>query len=141
MLKNQKYFFYLMKTAAVVSFVNLFVLHIYPVFLPFSSFSIIRNLFIGFATDSDYRMVISMLLCALLFWTPAAISKQKIFLPLLSFLYLIFDILILFTILANGKNNGYWLLYILEMLLSAALLVPLGKYCWNRVGNKPDKKD
>ena len=86
-------------------------------------------------------MVISMLLSALLFWTPAAISKQKILLPLLSFLYLIFDILILFMVLANGKNNGYWLLYILEMLLSAALLVPLGKYCWNRVGNKPDKKD
>ena len=125
-----------MKTVAVVSFVNLFVLHIYPVFLPFSSFSIIRNLFIGFTTDSDYRMVISMLLCALLFWTPAAISKQKILLPLLSFLYLIFDILILFMILVNGQNKGYWLLYILEMLLSAALLVPLGKYCWNRVGNK-----
>ena len=125
-----------MKTAAVVSFVNLFVLHLFPVFLPFSSF-----LFIGFTTDSDYRMVISMLLCALLFWTPAAISKQKILLPLLSFLYLIFDILILFMILANGRNNGYLLLCILEMLLSAALLVPLGKYCWNRVGNKPDKKD
>ncbi len=137
MLKNQKYFLPLLKTVSIVSFVNLFVLHLFPVFLPFSSFSIIRNLFIGFAADSDYQMVISMLLCALLFWTPAAISKQKLFLPLLSFLYLIFDVLTLFLILVNGQNNGYWLLYILEMALSIVLLVPLGKYCWNRVGNKP----
>lgn len=140
MLKNQKYFLPLLKIVSVVSFANVVVVWWLPYVLPLSSFTIVQSARLAFITGNHGAAAISLLLCVLLYWTTVSVRKQHILWPLLSFLYLLYDCVHLFRLLSDGRSNGYWLGYGIEMVLSVALLVPLGKYCWNCLGNKPHNK-
>lgn len=137
MLKNRKYFLPLLKIVSIVTFTNVIVIWWFPYVLPLSSFTIVQNAGTAFAAGRSGAAIVSLLLCALLYWTTVSIRKEKILLPLLSFLYLLFDCVILLRLLTDGQNDVHWVSCILEMALSLALLIPLGRYCWNRVGNKP----
>ncbi len=141
MLKNQKYFLLLLKTVSVVSFINVVVVWWLPYVLPLSSFTIVQNARLAFISGRNGAVAVSLLLCVLLYWTAVSIRKQHILWPLLSLLYLLFDCIHLLRLLTDGRNNGYWFGYSIAMVLSLALLVPLGKYCWNRVGNKPHSQE
>ena len=101
--------------------------------LQLSSFSAIRLTWIGMAIGGVWLAPIGVLICALLFAAALSVRGQRIILPILSLLYLIYDFGTVLSAIFSTLDNGfrYWKRYIVPLLVPFVLIVLLGIYGWD----------
>ena len=126
----------LLTIVSAVSLINVFVMYWFPINIPFSSFSAVRLTFVALIEKRYYLILVSALICVLLFLSTLSVRRQHVFLPVLSLMYLIYDLVRVFVLLVNGLGDGYWKTYIIQTIVSIALIVLLCVYCFGRQGNK-----
>jgi len=114
-----------------ITLINVIVIYWIPINVPLSSFSAVRIAVVALIEKRYYLILVSGLICAWLFLTTIAIRRQHILLPGLLFLYLMYDFVILLSLFVDGLDDGYWKTYIIQIIVSIALIVLLCIYCWN----------
>ncbi len=125
----------LLTIVSVSSLINVFVMYWFPINIPFSSFSAVRLTFIAFIEKRYYLIMVSILICVLLFLSAFFVRRQHIILPSLSLLYLIYDFAIVFSLFVDGLEDGYWRTYVVWLIVAIVLIVLLCIYCWNGLRN------
>ena len=130
--------FFLKIGLAIVAFVTLFnILSMYwiPVRIPVSSFSAVRIMFIAIAEKRFYLVPVSVLICVMLFLSCISIHKQKFVLPCVASLYLTYDLVVLFLVMIDSQEYGYWRNYMIETIISIVLLSLLIIYIVNWISS------
>ena len=125
----------LLAIVSVISLINVFVMYWFPINIPISSFSAVRLTAVAFIEKRYYLILVSILICVLLFLSTISVRRQRIILPGLSLLYLIYDFAIVLPLFVDGLDDGYWRTYIVRIIVSIALIVLLCIYCWNSLRN------
>ena len=121
----------LLTIVSTVSLINVFVMYWFPIKFPLCSFSAVRLTVVAFIEKRYYLILISALICVLLFLSTLSVRRQHIILPSLSLLYLIYDFIIVFSLFIDGLDDGYWTMYIVHTVISLILIVSLCVYCWS----------
>ena len=114
---------------SIITLFNIVILYWAPVIIPFSSFSAVRLMFVALIENKYWLILPSVLICALLFLTPVFAYRCHILLPLLSLMYLIYDLIIVLSLLIDGLGDGYWRMYIIQTVVTATLIVSLCTNC------------
>ncbi len=132
MLKgSQKCLTVLLTIVSIVTIINVLIMFWFPILIPLSSFTVLRNMFIGLIEKKYYLIIVSALICLLLFVSGISVRRQRILLPVMSLMYLIYDLIRVFILLIDGLGDGHWSVYIIQTIVSIVLIVLLGAYCWN----------
>ena len=124
----------LLTTVAIATSINILLMYWIPTNIPLSSFSAVRMSFIAFIEKRYYLIIVGLLVGLLLLLTTFAIRKQQVFLPVLSLIYLIYDFIKVLALLINGFYDGYWIMYIVQTIVTAVLIVLLCTYCLMNIG-------
>lgn len=122
---------FLLTIVSTASLINVFVMYWFPINIPLSSFSAVRLTFVAFIEKRYYLILVSTLICVLLFLSTLSVRRQHIIFPVLSLMYVIYDFVIVFSLLVDGLGDGYWRTYIIQTIVSIALIVLLCIYCLN----------
>lgn len=125
----------LLAIVSTVSLMNIFVMYWFPINIPISSFSAVRLTVVAFIEKRYYLILVSVLICVLLFLSTLSVRRQHIIFPSLSLLYLIYDFIIVMLLFADGLDNGYWKTYIIRTIISIPSIVLLCAYCLNYLQN------
>ena len=125
----------LLTIVSVASLINVFVMYWLPINIPLNSFSAVRLTAVALIEKRYYLILVSLLICVLLFLTTISIRKQHSLFPVLSLLYLIYDFVIVLSLLIDGLGDGYWRMYIIQTVVAVTLIVLLCIYCWNGLRN------
>ena len=88
----------LLTIVSTVSLINVFVMYWFPINIPLSSFSAVRLTFVAFIEKRYYLILVSALICVLLFLSTLSVRRQHIILPGLSLLYLTYDFIIVLSL-------------------------------------------
>ena len=132
----------LLTVTSVFTFINLLTMPLFPTLIPLSSFSAVRIMFVAFVEKQYYLIPVSVLICALPFLATISIRRQRIVLPLLSLMYLIYDFIIVFSLLIDGLNDyGQWRTYVVQTLIAVALILSLCIYCWSILQTKLNRRN
>ena len=121
----------LLTIVSAVSLINVFVMYWFPINIPLCSFSAVRLTVVAFIEKRYYLILVSVLVCVLLFLSTLSVRRQHIILPSLSLLYLIYDFIIVLSLFIDGLDDGYWRTYIIRTIVAIALIVLLCVYCLN----------
>lgn len=132
---SKKILFVLLMTVSVVTFINVLVMYWFPINIPISSFTAVRLTVVAFIEKRYYLILFSILICVLLLLSALSVRRQYVVLPSLSLLYMIYDFIVVMSLLVNGLDDGYWRTYIIRIIISIALIVLLCIYCWNGLRN------
>lgn len=124
-----KYLTLLLVIVSIASLLNLLIMYWLPILIPISSFSVVRITVFAFIEKRYYLILISMLICVVLFLSARSVQRQHIVLPSLSLLYLIYDFIIVLSLFIDGFYDGYWKTYIIQIITLILLLVLLLVYC------------
>ena len=125
----------LLTIVATVSLTNVFVMYWLPINIPISSFSAVRLTVVAFIEKRYYLILVSIFICVLLFLSTLSVRRQHFILPSLSLLYLIYDFIVVMSLLVDGLDDGYWKTYIIRTIISIPLIVLLCVYCLNYLQN------
>lgn len=125
----------LLTIVSTVSLINVFVMYWLPIRIPISSFSTVRLTAVAFIEKRYYLILFSILICVLLLLSALSVRRQYVVLPSLSLLYMIYDFIVVMSLLVDGLDDGYWRTYIIWIIISIALIVLLCIYCWNGLRN------
>ena len=128
-------------TVAIATSINIQLMYWIPTNIPLSSFSAVRMSFIAFIEKRYYLIIVGLLVGLLLLLTTFAIRKQQVFLPVLSLIYLIYDFIKVLALLINGFYDGYWIMYIVQTIVTAVLIVLLCTYCLMNIGGSRNTGD
>ena len=131
----------LVTTVAIATSNNILLMYWIPTNIPLSSFSAVRMSFIAFIEKRYYLIIVGLLVGLLLLLTTFAIRKQQVFLPVLSLIYLIYDFIKVLALLINGFYDGYWIMYIVQTIVTAVLIVLLCTYCLMNIGGSRNTGD
>ena len=131
----------LLTTVAIATSINILLMYWIPTNIPLSSFSAVRMSFIAFIEKRYYLIIVGLLVGLLLLLTTFAIRKQQVFLPVLSLIYLIYDFIKVLALLINGFYDGYWIMYIVQTIVTAVLIVLLFTYCLMNIGGSRNTGD
>ncbi len=121
----------LLISESIVTFVNALMMYWIPIIIPLSSFSAMQNMLAAFIEKRYFLILVSALICVLLFLSAISVRRQHVLLPVLSLMYLIYDFVIVFSLLINSLGDGYWRTYIIQTIVSISLIVLLLVYCGN----------
>ena len=136
MLKySTKWLTILLASVSTVSLINVFVMYWFPINIPISSLSAVRLAVIAFIEKRYYLIPVSVLICGLLFLSALSVRRQQIILPSVSLLYLIYDFIIVMSLLINGLDDGYWKTYIIRTIISISMIALLCIYSLNYLRN------
>ena len=114
---------------SVTTFVNVIALYWIPINVPLNSFFAVRLAFVAMIESRYYLSFISLLISALLFLSAISIRRKRIILPMLTFVYIMYDYIIVWLLAIDGLHDGYWRTYIIRMSVSTILIVLLCVYC------------
>lgn len=134
MLKNKKnQLVTLWAIFSISSLINVLILYWIPTLLPIGSYCSVYLAGISFIEKRYYLFVISLLICIVLLLTTFSIKKDRLFLPILSLVYILFDLLIVFYRFVLSLSDGIFILFIGQLVVLTTLTVLLCKYCWRRL--------
>lgn len=91
---------------SIITFFNSIIIYWAPVIIPFSSFSAVRLVFLAFIERYYWFIVLSLLICILLFLTAVSVYRRQILLPAFSLIYLIYDFITVVSLLIDGLARG-----------------------------------
>lgn len=115
---------------SIITLFNSIIIYWAPVIIPFSSFTAVRLVFLAFIEKYNWLIFLSLLICILLFLTAVSVYRRHILLPILTLMYLIYDLIIVLSLLIDGLGDGYWRMYIIQAVVTATIIVLLCTYCW-----------
>lgn len=116
---------------SIITLFNVIIVYWFPVIIPFSSFVVIRLMFLAFIEKTYWFILLSLLICALLFLTALSVHRRHILLPILSLMYLIYDFVTVLSLLIGRIDDyGYWKTYIVPIIVPIILIVLLCIYLW-----------
>ena len=118
-------------SVSITTLFNSIIIYWIPIIIPLSSFTAIRLVFFAFIEKYYSLLIFVFCICILLFLTAVSVYKRHFLLPILSLIYLIYDFVIVFSLLIDGLGDSYWKPYIIQTLILIALIVLLCIYCWN----------
>lgn len=121
---------------SIITLFNVIIIYWFPVTIPFSSLVAIRLMFLAFIEKAYWLILISLLICVLLFLTAVSVHRRHILLPILSLMYLVYDFIIVLSMLIDGLQDGYWRMYIIQTVVAITLIVLLCVYCWTCLRKK-----
>ena len=119
----------LLTIVSAVSIINVFVMYWFPINIPFSSFSAVRLTFVALVEKRYYLILISALICILLFLSAVSVRRRYFLTPFLSLIYLTYDLARILTLLVDGFGDGYGKPYIIQTMILVTLIVLLCIYC------------
>ena len=131
-------------TISIVSFSNLLIIYWLPIKLPLSSFSCIRLMVFAIIEKQYYLIFVSFIICVIFMLTALSIYKKSILFPVILFLYLLYDFIIVMLLLINNLKYGYWVNYIshtIVLLISIILLCVYFVDCAKDRFNKNTKEN
>lgn len=120
----------LLSLVSIITLFNSIIIYWVPVIIPFSSFAAVRLVFLAFIEKYNWLIFLSLLICILLFLTAVSVYRRHILLPILTLMYLIYDLIIVLSLLIDGIGDGYWRMYIIQAVVTATIIVLLCTYCW-----------
>lgn len=115
---------------SIITLFNSIIIYWSPVIIPFSSFTAVRLVFLAFIEKIYWLILLSLLICVLLLLTTVSVCRRHVLLPILSLMYLIYDLIIVLSLLIDGLGDGYWRMYIIQTVVKATIIVLLCIYCW-----------
>lgn len=138
MLKySQKCLSALLIVLPVATVASMLMLLVFPIDIPLKSFFAFRVAFIGLMEKQFYLILLSVLICALLFLSALAVRKQQILLPALSLAYLLYDCYTVLSFLVDSLDDDeYWTTYIPQALVLIIVVALLGLYCFACIRNR-----
>ena len=83
---------------SVTTFVNVIALYWIPINVPLNSFFAVRLAFVAMIESRYYLSFISLLISALLFLSAISIRRKRIILPMLTFVYIMYDYIIVWLL-------------------------------------------
>lgn len=121
-----------------ITFINISILYWIPIKIPLSSYSAFGLMFVAFAEKAYFLIIISFLICVLLFISACAIQKQQIIVPSFLFVYLLCEssrVIYLFVdeLYANKYFMPTYFWYVIQCLI---LIVFMGIYFFLRWKHK-----
>lgn len=132
---NERLLIGFLGSVSITTLFNSIIIYWIPIIIPFSSFTAIRLVFFAFIEKYYWLLIFVFCICILLFLTAVSVYRRHILLPILSLIYLIYDFVIVFSLLVDGLGDSYWKPYIIQTLILIALIVLLCIYCWNGLRN------
>lgn len=127
--KNNTTLKIILAVCSLTSLINILMMYWLPIIIPTTSFLALRIAFVSFAEKRYYLLVISVLICVGLFITIFSINKHRIFLPILTLIYIFGELSIVFFLFVDGLGDGYWITYVMQLVVLVTLIVLLYKYC------------
>lgn len=121
---------------SIITLFNVIIGYWFPVIIPFSSFVAIRLMFLAYIEKAYWLILLSLLICVLLFLTAVSVHRRHILLPILSLVYLVFDFIIVLSVAMDSLQYGYWKTYIVQAVVPVTLIVLLCVYCWTYLRKK-----
>lgn len=120
---------------SVAVFINMIMLCWNPIYVcgELCSYTAMRLEFIAFAERRYYLIPICIFIVVMLFYTAVSIKRKQILFPILSFLYLAYDMIVLFVWLIEDLCDGgflFWV-YLIPALVDVTLIILIGVYCWS----------
>ena len=116
---------------SIITFLNSIILYWVPIIIPFSSFAAVRLVVLAFIEKHYWLILLSLLVCVLLFLTTVSVYRRHILLPILSLTYLIYEFIVVLFQLIDGLGDGYWKMYIVQTVVTTTIIVLLCTYCWS----------
>ena len=116
---------------SITTLFNSIIIYWIPIIIPISSLTAVRLVFLAFIEKYYWLLLFCFLICLLLFLTAVSVYRRHILLPILSLIYLIYDLVRVFVLLVNGLSDGYWKTYIVQTLILIVIIVLLCVYCLN----------
>jgi len=125
---------------SAVSVINIITMYWLPFMLPIGFFSAIRLTVVALIEKQYYLILVSLLICTLLLSSAFSIHRQHILLPVLSLVYLVYDFIVVLSLLMNGLVDGYWKTYVIYSIVLIVLIILLfiylkGVFLKNRTGD------
>ena len=104
-----------------------------PINIPLSSFSAVRFTVVALIEKRYCLILVSLLICVLLSLSAVSISRNRIIIPMLSLLYMIYDFIVVLLLFVGALcGNGYWETYITQTIILVFLIILLCVYCWKQ---------
>ena len=93
-----------------VSFVNIAILYWFPMYIPLSSHLAVALATTSYFLKCYYLIPISLLICSLIFFAAMAVLKNQIILPIVLFVYMMFDMMFLVRSFFDAwLNDNYFI--------------------------------
>lgn len=121
---------------SIITFFNVLIMYLLPLYIPLSSFSSVRIMFISLVEKKYILSIVSVLPSILLFVSTISIRRWHIVLPMLSLVYIVCDFITLLLLLINSLDDGYWTTYIIPITISIVLILLLCLYCYEYYSRK-----
>ena len=115
---------------SIVTFFNSVIMYWAPAILPFSSFSAVRLVFLACIEKDYWLIILSLIICVQLFLAAVSVYRRHILLPIMSLIYLIYDLVMVLFLIIDGLGDGYWRTYIIQTVVTTTTIVLLFIYCW-----------
>lgn len=113
-----------------ITLINVIIMYWFPIILPFTVFTPLRLVMLAYIKKQYWLVLVSVLVCILLLMTIRAICKKGILFPILSLLYLVYDFLTVLYVLIDSITDGFWMIYIVQILMPLILIILMCIYCW-----------
>ena len=127
---TKKFLFYSLMIISSISFINVAILYWIPIQLPISLFSVTGLMSTAFFAKIYWFIPISLSFCILIFITAFSFSKQQMVLPVILFIYLLFDLLILtysfFDLWYNDEH--FMVVKLIQIVISITIMTFMGIY-------------
>lgn len=120
-----------LKGVAAITLVNVAIMYWLPMQLPLSSFSAIRLMFLAYGNGQYHLIPVSVLICVLLFAGGMAVQKRRIWFPVLSVFYFLYELieLLLLSVSDYLAGNGYLRSDLASLLITTLIGGLLCIYC------------
>ncbi len=134
--KNKKILIALLYVFSISTLINSLIMYWFPIVMPTTSFIAIRLVFVSFTEKRYYLLGISIAICILLLLTIFSVNKNRIFIPILSFIYTFIDFATVLCRFIDGLDDGYWIMYIAHLVLLITITMLLFSYIRNSLFKK-----
>ena len=105
--------------------------------IPFSSHIAIALTFVAFIEKAYWLLLISVLICVMLFLATLSIHKRRILFPVLSLIYYMCEFVTVTIMSIEDLMDRFWNTYIIfRTVIAAALVVMLCIYCYDFLKKK-----
>lgn len=117
-----------MGLVGIVTFVNAIVLYWIPGWWPLSSFVAISIQMLAYIQKTYWMLLLTLMVCILLFSSAISVRKGKIVLPIVSTVYFVGEFIVILFLIFDSLHDGYWTTYIVYALVQVVLIVMLCLY-------------
>ena len=137
---NVKLLQLLLLIVSIASLINVIIVYWRVDIFSVASFLSVWYTISAFMEQSYYLIINSLVICALMFMTIFSLHRKKLFLPLMTLVYFIYNFYVVITWFVDGLDTGAWKIFVPHMIITFVIIVLLGVYCGIRLHKKYGRK-